>query len=547
MTRQASTRARIGTLAIDAATIGSVALVLAAFYCGSKIVPPVEASLLFPRLRSFDFNFAAPDYFPWTDLAANVFMGFALAHGWPIVDAGTVNHMPGVAQYLGAWFWLFGFGGAAPSPQTAAAAYLVACFATLVFEAACVYVPLRLLAFSPSLAGLASLAVCASTAFAYDFAMPMSETLIAYLLIPMSLLAARTLLADSSAERVVAAILLGGPATLVCLALGLTVAPANAVIALACLVVLVRELRREPANWRVLLHDRRCQAAYAIVVALSVATLVTTRASTLYFWAVASNSRRKMALLMRPSDIVADHLSGFLQLTDPLGSRFPQLLLVLLASCTITWLAARRRADRSRLAIRLALFAALIVTAAVMTQWRTGAGYKSATLLGLTVGVGLLALESLPSRWRALSAIWLTPLWLLALGQIMFLRAAVVHPAAPPVRPAAFEAAHVCRLDQTQDCRCVQVTVYGPQLFILNDMRPCPNRNLTFDSNAGALAVTRRWITDDARNRSMVFWVYQSDSLMLENGVPPELVRYWRTQAQCERIDDTSALCHPRE
>src|SRR5450755_4132609 len=74
MAQSASTRARIGTVAIDAATIASIALVLAAFYCVAKIVPTPEASLLFPRLASFDFLYAAPDYFPWTDLAGNVFV-----------------------------------------------------------------------------------------------------------------------------------------------------------------------------------------------------------------------------------------------------------------------------------------------------------------------------------------------------------------------------------------------------------------------------------------------------------------------------------------
>src|SRR5206468_2302248 len=108
----------------------------------------------------------------------------------------------------------------------------------------------------------------ADTAFRYDFALPMSETLITYLVIFVPMLAARMLLAAEPAERLVAAVLLGGPLTFACLLLGLTIGPANALVALAALIVACAELWNTPALSRVLLHDHRCRAAYAVVVAL---------------------------------------------------------------------------------------------------------------------------------------------------------------------------------------------------------------------------------------------------------------------------------------
>jgi hypothetical protein len=33
---------------------------------------------------------------------------------------------------------------------------------------------------------------------------------------------------------------------------------------------------------------------------------------------------------------------------------------------------------------------------------------------------------------------------------------------------------------------------------------------------------------------------------MMENGVPSELVHFWRTQARCESIDANNALCFLR-
>ena len=86
-----------------------------------------------------------------------------------------------------------------------------------------------------------------------------------------------------------------------------------------------------------------------------------------------------------------------------------------------------------------------------------------------------------------------------------------------------------------------------PLLLLLNDMRPCPNRNLTFDANAGIVPITRQWILDDAEDARVGFWTFRPDALMMDNGVPPEVVRFWRTQARCESIDASNALCFPRE
>ena len=45
---------------------------------------------------------------------------------------------------------------------------------------------------------------------------------------------------------------------------------------------------------------------------------------------------------------------------------------------------------------------------------------------------------------------------------------------------------------------------------------------------------------------SVAFWTYP-EALMLGNGVPPELIRFWRTEARCVRVNQESALCFPRE
>ena len=525
---------------IDLTTIVAVAVVLAAAYCALKIEPLTGLHLLFPSLGEFTFRYWTIGYFPWPDTADNIYLGFALAHGSPIIEAGADNHMPGVPQLLGGWLWLLGYANAIPSPRITASAYLAACLAGLLFETTCIYVAARMMLLPPLAAALVALMACAYTALLYDFALPMSETLITYLLIFFPLLASRMLLAEQPAERLVAAVVLGGPLTFACLLLGLTIGPANALVAVTALIVAGLELWNTPTQWRILLHDRRCRVAYAVVAALVAVTFATVRTGDLYFWAVESNLSRDVSPIGTIAASFTVHFASFLNGEDPIGSRYPALLSALVVYFCVKLIGAHKPASLPR----LALFGVLIVAMAILTQWRANERFHSVTPLGLTIGVILLAAGALPQRWNvARSSVWLLPLWLLALGQVMFLRMAIAGPAKPEPRPAAFETANVCRAWTTINCRCAQVSVYGPQMFLLNDMRPCPNRPLTFNAPGAMNPKIRRWIEQDATDPNVASWVYDSDALMIANGVPPAVVQYWRTEARCVDIDDRNKWC----
>jgi hypothetical protein len=533
-------------LVLDAATVAAIALVLAAFYCMSRIDQIAAFRLLFPHLDAFTFRIHAPVYYPWTDLAENIYLGFLVAHGARIYEASTTVHMPGVPQFVGFFLWLAGFSRAVPSPETAAAAYLVACFATLLFQAACLYAPLRLLRFSSAIAAALALAICGYTAFGFDFAMPMSETLIAYWLVLVPLLAARMVFAADGESRIAAAVLLGGPVTLGCLMLGLTVAPANALIALACLAAALWELRRAPRMvGRTLLHNRACRLAYALVLAIGLASAATVQLGSLYFWAIEVNLAYDYHPWTRIVGSFAAHLSppeGYIK--DPVGSRFPELVVLLGVLAVPRLTRARQEGALKRTALRVAVFSGLIFAAAVLTQWRFNDGYKAVPLFGLTVGVMLLALAGLPARWRNASDLWLIPLFAVAAAQVMYVPAALAYTTRPVERPAVFEDLRICRSNEKRDCRCVQGTVWGPQLFLLNDIRACPNRVPTFNHLVGTHPITRQWLIEDARNPTVAFWVFDSDALMRQNGIPPDVIRLWNSHARCARLGPDTRLCH---
>jgi len=537
-----SFRARALAPLLDIATVLAVALALAALY-GAANLWPAGFRPIFPPLGGAIFDVSRPNYYPWTDLAENIHAAFLVAHGHRVYAYGALSHMPGVPELIGAAMRLFGFSHATPSAQTATAAYLTASFATLAFQSACVYASLRYLSFSAAAAAAVTLAVVASTAFAYHFALPMSERLIAYLLIVVPLFAWRMIAASDPASRLVAAVWLGGPVTFGFLSLGLTVGPVNVVVALACLCVLLVALWRDPrATFDTLLYDRRCWTAYAVAAAILAATLALCKASDLWFWAVAINFDTQFYPWPTLRESFAAHMRGFFTFRDPLGSRYPELVLALAGFAAVTLIAARREGRFAKAARNIALFVALIALAAFLTQWRFNTGHKSATMFGLTVGVVILLLASLPSWLRQAPNLLLVPLFAFVALQWNFVSAARSYTTQAAPRIPALDEARVCRSGETQNCRCMQVMVFGPQTFLVNDMRPCPDRTPTFNILIGQNAVTRGWLMNDIRNPAKAFWVY-GDAMMKENGIPDDAIRYWRSEARCVRMDERQSVC----
>jgi hypothetical protein len=490
--------------------------------------------------RYFDIS-----YYPWTDMSENVYLGFLVAHGAKLFDLAVFNHMPGVPQFLAIFLWAFGFDNALPGSSTATAAWLTASFATVLFQVACLYCVLRWLAYSPALSAWISLVVCAYTAFAFDFALPMSETLIPYLLVAVPPLL-YVISFGSPAERTIAAVWLGGPVTLVCLNLGLTVAPMNALLGLFSAAVLILGLRSDAhVVLQTICGDWRCHIAYLFMLLLICAWWLTVDVNNAYFWAVEVN---RTQLIDPWNSIITSfkaHATTFGREEGPLGSRYPEFLCLLVVLLATTFHLQQRNQDRTAVIGRLACFAAVLIMSTILTQWRFSSGYKSSTIFGLSLGILLLIFARLPvgARSRQLSNLALIPIFVVAIVQTAFLNGATTYESQPQVRTQALDAAKVCRLSQQLECRCIQATTFGPQWFLLNDVRPCRNRYGTMPPLLGMYPVTRQWVIDDASDSDVAFLARLSKASMLENNIPAEAIRIWQTSAKCLSYDPQFQVC----
>jgi hypothetical protein len=516
---------------------------LAKLHSGGAQLPPTAFNFIFPKASNWSYNYAATTYFPWTDVSENVYHAFVLAHGGLMYRDAIVPHMPGVPQFVASLMAIFGFADAIPGPSTAIAAWLTGSLAAVLFQVGSCFIALRMLQFSRVAAILLALVPSAYTARYFDFAEPMSETLIAYAFVLLPVLAYKMLLSSERSDRVAAAVILAGPVTLVCLDVGLTAAPANAAVAIACLAVVGWELHQaRTATWLVLLADWRCQVSYAAMAAMAIVTYATVKLSEMYFWIVDHNLA---GVPIHPVAVFIDsfglHFRDMLGVVDPLGSRYPHLLA---ASAIFVLCMALTKPTQKRIAVQAVLFLALMLLAAILTQWRTALGYKSVTIFGLTLGVLFISLHLAMRNWRPAPDFLLVGLFASALTQVNLLSvAAGSYATTRAPRNSALDEAGVCRFGQSSGCRCLQVTIFGPQTFLWTDVGACAYRYPTAAGPISWLPVLRQRMIDDAKRPDMAFWVYSSEKAMLDNGVPAEAIHTWRTQHRCIPLAEAEAIC----
>src|SRR5262249_52755097 len=177
------------------------------------------------RVSDLHYGFFCIGYYAYTDMSQNIMDGLLLAQGGQVYQDVITNHMPGVAQLVALVLWPAGFAKAVPGMNTATAAQLGGSFATLLFQLACTFLAVRMLAFSRTAAAVRSPVPCAYPAFRYSFVHPIVATLLAFAFVLARVLLFRMLYEARPQDRVVHAIMLGGPFALVCLDLGLTAAP----------------------------------------------------------------------------------------------------------------------------------------------------------------------------------------------------------------------------------------------------------------------------------------------------------------------------------
>jgi hypothetical protein len=79
------------------------------------------------------------EYFPWTDVAENIYAGFLVAKNFQIYSDFVMNHMPGIPFLLGGVFKIVNATHAIPGPDTLRSAYFLAIFFSAFFQLTLIY------------------------------------------------------------------------------------------------------------------------------------------------------------------------------------------------------------------------------------------------------------------------------------------------------------------------------------------------------------------------------------------------------------------------
>ena len=109
-------------------------------------------------------------------------------------------------------------------------------------------------------------------------------------------------------------------------------------------------------------------------------------------------------------------------------------------------------------------------------------------------------------------------------------------------RNEIFDEYNICRINQKTDCRCVQQMVFGHDVFLRNDIRPCSGRFPAFSPMLGDFLPTREMMIGDLDRDDIAFIAFD-DNLMKSNNVPQEAVRKLNDNFTCKSLDEVSRLC----
>ena len=510
--------------ASDEAAVGSLV------HSSDRVLP----SLRIERIREF----------PWTDMSENVLHAFYISHGYKFEKDAVVNHMPGVYAYLAGFMWLAGLGESIPGHDTAMAAFTVSAIAVVFFQMACLIAAFWIVRLT-ALGLLFAPWIVAYTAFRFDMAMPMSETMLPYWLALLTVCFYRGLMADDREESVKWLSFVVFPGTIVSLFIGLTVFLSNLVIAGSTAVALGLALRALSMRKRV----QSLFPAVSIAIVLLIGVFSVTDLKGLIFWNIVVNSGHHFPIvsnLLKQLFVDAEWFLGVGQ--DPLWAN----QIIFLALAGISWLVMLDR-DGEPVRRRSAAiwFLSTIIFASLLTQWRTVEGYKSWMPFGFSLGLTVILLSYLihldrkHNRWIIVVAMLLiVGFWVPLLdknSRILDWIGRQSNKHSP--RHVAFEEANVCRFGERENCRCLQVTLFGPQWFLFEDAMPCENRYPTFANILAANSRTREWVVSDAKRNDMAFLVMDEER-MVAQGIPSEAILYWSQKASCRKISDNMKVCY---
>jgi len=547
-----STGCRIKTYVSESSWLHSLlfvifaTLIISVFYL---TVESVRGLLILPFDR---IPFHGPAYikhFPWTDMGENVSIGFNLANGFRFEHDTVVNHMPGIYQYLAMFFKISGVYAGTPSVGLASACYAIAAVAVTLFELTLLFLTLRILGFAFFPAAVTSSALLGVCALLYDIIFPMSENVIPFIFMLQYVCFLKILLPQEIASKKYTYAAWGLTfLPFINLLAGLTVAPSVAFLWGLTAVAFLWEIK----NGTLTLFREEIKKIELWIPLILTFILLIVEASildlkALLFWNYGVNKEIGISPFAAMKDAFAAQWHW-----DFVGHHWHMIggtILELIIAFLVFFYVAKEK-DRKAFIHMWILFVVALI-AMWLSTWRLNIAYKSEVIFGATwVFLFMAALAYWPSIKESTKKVPLRALSILAscafVMLVSYLTTINIGRHTLPSRVAALDAANVCRLRSTDACRCLQSTVFGPQVFLEQDMRQCADRYATFASEIFKNSEVRARLTADIDRHDVAFLVYPVEMFGVdEKDRDPSVIHaFYEGGMHCEFYAGPAKICY---
>lgn len=469
-------------------------------------------------------------YFPWTDVAENIAIGFLMSKGYVLYDYVVMNHMQGIPALISLVPHLTSdvFAG----PDTFKSLFAISIFLSVFVQSVLILgsnVLLMRMSFLPSL--IFTFALVAFYGVVFDAAVLMSESVtMALVYVGVSHLIKIILFTNIGIADFALALAL----VLLSISIGLTSFifwPLY--IAFIFVFMLLCKIEFEfRSDYSVF-----CLFSFVfLLISITAYPLFESRFDNVYFWNVSFNS-----IVNRPNILLnLKHLMEAALVVFPggLSSFFllnPSLLVYISLIGIGIYFCKRAKLER-RIEIAFMFF---LIVSYVSFHWRFLTGYKTLPVIGcfspLIAYISSSALLVYKISKRRL-AIFFT---LLSLPALLNYKSIVKFDRDPQV--SSLESFGLCTQDLPSDnCRCLVSDTWGPQFFAVNNVAPCQGYFPSLPPPFFDVPELKDRFMRDMRNGAIVVNVHsESFTPFLQSDV-----RSLYSGAKCEQFSPVSKLCH---
>lgn len=488
------------------------------------------------------------EYFPWTDVAENIYAGFLVAKNFQIYSDFVMNHMPGIPFLLGAVFKLAHADQASPGADTLRSLYFLAVFFSALFQLSLMYLYTRVFT-SLSTFYVFLLLILYSIIYlvGFNFSVPMSESFYVPVIygVILAIFRLNSEVRKNNAEEyfvIFGTIFLG-------LMIGLTEAPFLFIFGVYFWIDFISK----SIKLKRLMIDRKgfwnFDHPVAFLLMLTYSAIIcyyffSINLKQFLYWNITFNSSFIQASIFDNLAYVSRSLldKPLYPLSNLLLSEVSIYFLAIILAISLVTLVRVNGSLLKKLGLGL-LFMMLYLS----FFWRTTFGYKIFPSIGFLMAMLVYLMDS-----KFFHARLNNKLMSVAghrYGYAAYLIAALcifsVMKWNLVGRNPFWSEAGICPLNAplSKNCRCLTSDVWGPQFFLEHDVHPCPGLFPSLPPPFFEVLTTREQLSNELKNGLIAINKHSHEMTPWINGRLNEIYR----GLTCIKFSEVSSVCYQKE